>query len=130
MIGHFESSIGGEIEPGQFPQPVLKSAQVILAIDANFFDDFLIEVVKKLLPRVAPFVVDFRFQFILKLVELELDLFWRAALLIYSHDPFLKINPRFNGPENFVTRAEHTAEQAKLLVEQLVNSLVRGVFLV
>lgn len=74
MIGHLESSIGSQVKPGQFPQPVLEPSEVILAIDTDFFHHLLIEVVKEFRPSVAAFVVNLRFQFALELVELYLNL--------------------------------------------------------
>ena len=99
-------------------------------MDADLFDDFLIEVVEQFFAGVPLAGGDFGVEFLLKLVKLELDLLRRAAFLVDGGDAFLEIHARFDGPEHFVAGPEHAAEEPELLVQQFVHPLVGGVALV
>ena len=67
---------------------------------------------------------------LLELVELELDLLRRAALLVDRRDALLEVHAGFDGAQHLVAGAEHAVEEPELLVEQLVDALVGGVLLV
>ena len=71
-----------------------------------------------------------RFEFLLELVELELNLLRRAALLVDADDALLEIDAGLDGAEHLVAGAEDAVEEPELLVEKLVDPLVGGVALV
>ena len=125
-----EAGVGSQVKPRQLPEPVLEAVRDSPRSDAHLLDDFLIEVVEQLLPGVAGLSAISRFQFVLELVELELDLLRRAALLVDGGDALLEVHAGLDGPEHFVAGAEDAVEEAELLVEQLVDALVGGVLLV
>src|SRR5438309_9497119 len=117
MLGGFKTSIRSQIEPRQLPEPVLEPSEIVFNADTNLVDDLLVKVVEQLLPRVAAFVVDLAFQFVLELIELKLDLFRRPALLIDADNPLLKIHARLDRAQHFVTGAEDSVKETKLLVQ-------------
>ena len=108
----------------------LQIARGTSAGDANPLDDFLIEVVEKLLAGVAASLGNLRFEFLLELVELELDLFGRAALLVDGDDALFKIHTGLDGPDDFITGSEHSIEQLELLRKQLIHANIGGIGLV
>ena len=122
-----ELGVVGEQVPGEPPEPVVEAVEQAVALDADLLDDFLVEVVEQLLAGVPLAGGDFGFQFLLKLVELELNLLRRAAFLVDGGDALLEIHARFHGPEHLVAGAEHAVEEPELLVQQFVDPLVGGV---
>src|SRR5262249_29431510 len=101
--------------------------EIIAAADADLLDYLLVEVVQQLLPSFFAPVVNFRFEVFLKLIELERNLFRRAALLIDRDDALLEVHAGLNGPEHFVARAENSVKQAELFVEELIDPHVGSV---
>src|SRR5262249_30284694 len=112
------------------PEPPVEAVEKIVGLDADFLDNLLVEIVQELFTRVFLTLGDLGFELALKLVELELDLLGRAALLVDGGDAFLDIDAGVDRAEHLVAGAEHTVEQAELLVEQLVDPDVGGVRLV
>ena len=122
-----EAGIGCEQVPGEPPEPLVEAVQVIAALNADLLDDLLVEVVEQLLAGVALPLGDLRFQLALELVELELDLLRRAALLVDGGDALLEVHAGLDRAQHLVAGAEDAVEEAELLVEQLVHPLVGGV---
>src|SRR5689334_22262034 len=66
----------------QIPKLLIEAIQNVAAIHSDLFHDFLVEVIKKLFPGIALARGYIGFQFMLELVEFELNLFRRATLLV------------------------------------------------
>jgi hypothetical protein len=58
------------------------------------------------------------------------NLLRRAAFLIDRGNALFEIHAGLDGPQDFVASTEHTIEEAELLVEQLIDALIRRVCLV
>ena len=74
-----ESGVRGEVKGRHSPEQVFKAAERVSAGDPDPLDDLLVEVVEELLAGIAAGLGNLRFEFLLELVELELDLLGRAA---------------------------------------------------
>jgi hypothetical protein len=109
-----EAGIGAEIEARYLPEPLCEAVEIVAAADADLFDHLLVEIVQELFPRLFSLVVDFRFQVLLKLIELEADLLRRAALLVNRDDPLFKIHAGLDGAEHLIAGSEDAVEEAKL----------------
>lgn len=116
--------------PSENPEPFIEAVEQIAALNADLFNDFLIEVVEKFLAGIALPFGNLGIEFLLKLVELELNLLWRAAFLIDARNAFFKIDAGLNRTENLVTGSEDAIEQAELVGQQFVNTQIGGVVLV
>ena len=62
---------GVEHVPGQNPKPFIETVEQTAALNADLFNDFLIEVVEKFLAGIALPCSNLRIKFLLKLVELN-----------------------------------------------------------
>ncbi len=113
--------------PGQPPEPLVEAVEDVVALDAHLLDDFLVEVVEQLLAGVALARRRSPPPARAELVELELDLLRRAALLVDGRDALLEVHAGLDRAQHLVARAEDAVEQPELLVEQLVDALVGGV---
>ena len=109
---------------------IVEAVEHRVAVHAHSLHDLLVEVVEQHLAGIALAAADLGLEVELELVELELDLLGRAALLVDAGDALLKVHARFHGAEHFVTGPEHAVEEAELLVEELVYAHVGGVLLV
>ena len=87
-----EAGVVGEDVSGQQPEPPVEAVEKIVGLDADFLDNLLVEIVQELFTRVFLTLGDLGFELALKLVELELDLLGRAALLVDGGDAFLEID--------------------------------------
>ena len=96
----------------------------------NPLDDFLVEVIEKLLARVAACLGNLRLKLLLKLIELKLNLFGSAALLVDSYDTFLKVHTGLNCANDLIAGTEHAVEQLEFLREQLVDTNIGSIGLV
>ena len=67
---------------------------------------------------------------LLELVELELNLFCGAALLINGDDALLKVHAGLDRANDLVAGSEDAVKQFELLSKQLVNANVGGVRLI
>src|SRR5262249_25623253 len=101
-----------------------------MTLDTHPLYHFLVEVVEKFLTRIALSFGNFSLQLPLELVELELNLFWCAALLVDSGYTFFKIDPRLYCPQHLIAGAKDSAEETKLLSQQFVYPLVGSVVFV
>src|SRR5579884_335329 len=122
-----EPRIGTKVIPGDLPQPFFETVEIVAAANTHLLDHFLVEVVQQLLPRFLALVADLRFEVYLKLVELEGNLFRRAALLVNGDDALLEVHTGLDGAQHLVACAEHAVEQAELLIQKLVNTHIGGV---
>src|SRR5688572_3424870 len=95
-----------------------------MALDTHPLYHFLVEVIEKFLTGITLSFDNLDLQFPLQLVELELNLFWGAALLVDSGDAFFKIDPRLYCPQHLIAGTKNTAEETKLLSQQFVHPLV------
>ena len=129
VSGSIEAGVGGKVEGGQSPEQVLKATERVPAGDADALDNLLIEVVEELLAGVVARLSNLRFEFLLELIELELDLFGRAALLVDADDALLEVDAGLDGTQDLVAGSEDAIEEAELLREKLVDALVGGVAL-
>src|SRR5450756_2048467 len=105
-----EARVIGEHVPRETPELVVEAVEHRAAVHAHLLDDLLIEVVEELLAGIALAAADLGLEVELELVELELDLLGRAALLVDAGDALLKVDARFHRAEHFVAGAEHAVE--------------------
>ena len=94
------------------------------------FDDLLIEVVEELLAGVVARLGNLRFEFLLELIELELNLLGCAALLVDADDALLKFHAGLDGTDDLVAGSEDAIEELELFREKLVDANIGGVRLV
>ncbi len=133
VTSRLEIRIRRQVVTSERPQPCLVTVEVILTlaeVDAELFMHFLVEIFEEFLARLLHPIVDLCLHIILKSVELELDLLFRATRLVDFDDPLLKIDARFDRAQHFIACPEDAAEKLKLFVKQLIDSQVSGVFLV
>src|SRR3989344_5000022 len=90
-----ETGIRREQMPRKLPEPFLEAVQVIPALYAHLLHHFLVEVVEQLLACILLFLADLRFQFMLELIELKLNLLLCTAFLVDGGDALLEIHTRF-----------------------------------
>jgi hypothetical protein len=105
----------GEQMSGEPPELLVEAVQDLVALDAHFLHDFLVEVVEEFLAGVALAQGDLGLHLTLELVEFKLDLFRCAALLVNGRYPLLEAHARLHRAEYLVAGAEHAAEEAELL---------------
>jgi len=67
------------------------------------------------------------FKLLLELIELELNLFGRPALLVDGDDALFKVHARLDSTDNLIAGSEHPVKQLELFREQLVDTDIGGV---
>src|SRR3972149_4972488 len=101
-----------------------------MALNAYLLHYFLVEVIEELFAGVALALCDFDLQFLLELVELELDLLRCAALLVNRGNPLFEADPGLHSARSLVTGAEYAAKKANLFVQKFVDSLIGSIVLI